>query len=197
MIKKLLMSACAFLSLLTLTGCNKKEESEPVYITAEVITNNETGLLVEDTDTSKQYIIPTNIIENAKLNDLAVILMEGDIIDVQYSGILDESDPAQITQLVSMEFISTKPSEEVETDIPTQTFTATIASIEDGFITVTADDGQNYSGDIMIGEENLSDSSLSLDELSVGLAVNVEFGGVMTMSLPPQIAGEVTLTAIK
>lgn len=197
MLKKLTLGLCAALTLFVLVGCGKKDEMEPVKFEGTVVKVDETGVVVEDSANVKEYMIPVNVIENANAKDLFVILVEGDVISVEYSGVLEDETPAQITQLVSMEFISAGVDENLSEELPTNTFEGKVVSFDEEFVIVEASPNQpTANGEIWIPIENLSADGITKDTIKEGMLVTVEYSGMMTMSLPPQIGGPVLMSEV-
>ncbi len=95
----------------------------------------------------------------------------GDFVTVAYNGVMTMSYPGQVNALAVHRH---------------ESLTGVIAAVEDGHIMIGEGDAAVWV--------NIDDNTRLYGELYAGERVVVYYSGVMTLSMPPQIYGEIILT---
>ena len=116
---KILLCALCMIILLVLSGCKTKksqssDDTEHFFFTAEVVSLSDDTVLVRPEDDTKedklaaQIYVPvdtTIVLEDGSLTDAAALL-NASRVQITYDGVLDNSDPASITNCYEIRILN-------------------------------------------------------------------------------------------
>lgn len=187
---------------LLLAGCQSQSStstSEPTTTEASEMTLEVTVtsvdndyVLVSDNQTQQEFAISMEIFNEETYASMVDTLNTNDILSVTYNGGTTRSIPAQFVGITNIAFV-----EDVEEpEIKTQSFTATVTSVDEDYIVLNADDDSTVVyGEVWVDRNSVdTEASSPMESIVADVKVNVEFSGMVTMSLPPQLGGVVVIT---
>lgn len=187
---------------LLLAGCQSQSStstSEPTTTEASEMTLEVTVtsvdndyVLVSDNQTQQEFAISMEIFNEETYASMVDTLNTNDILSVTYNGGTTRSIPAQFAGITNIAFV-----EDVEEpEIKTQSFTATVTSVDEDYIVLNADDDSTVVyGEVWVDRNSVdTEASSPMESIVADVKVNVEFSGMVTMSLPPQLGGVVVIT---